>query len=142
MVDDISSLDFGDKLINSMADVRLPKSDSFCFIKPVLLPTDGDSNSNQQNEEEAGTSAVESTSLLAEHKKRHGLFYLPSNDKKDVSSSFPPANDPNQRDNDVEDLVKLTEESLVLKRKPSLIRPRPVVVKLDEGDRHPITVKY
>ncbi|KAL8249125.1 hypothetical protein R6Q59_005993 [Mikania micrantha] len=129
------------KLDSICADVQLPKSESFCLIKPVLLPTNGDSNSNQQNEEESGTSAVESTSLLAEHRKRHGLFYLPSNDKKIASSSFPPANDPNQRDNDVEDLVKLTEESLVLKRKPNLSRPRPVVVKLDEGDRHPITVK-
>ncbi|KAK9065257.1 hypothetical protein SSX86_016640 [Deinandra increscens subsp. villosa] len=129
------------KLDSICADVPLPKSESFSLLKPINLPTDGDSISNQHNEEESETSAAESMSLLAEHRKKHGLFYLSSNDNKNASSSFPPANDPSQRDNDMEDLVKLTEESLVLKRKPNLSRPRPVVVKLDEGDRLPIIVK-
>lgn len=133
--DNLSNLD------RICADVQLPISESFTLIKPTFLPTDGDSISNQQNEEDSEVSAAESTSLLAEHRKRHGLFYLPSDTNKNASSSFPPANDPNQGDNDVDDLVKLTEESLVLKRKANLSRPRPVVVKLDEGDRLPITVK-
>ncbi|KAI3732159.1 hypothetical protein L1987_63358 [Smallanthus sonchifolius] len=129
------------KLDSICADVQLSISESFSLVKPILLPTDGDSVSNQQNEEDSETSPAESMSLLAEHRKRHGLFYLPSDHNKNASSSFPPANDPNQRDNDVEDLVKLTDESLVLKRKPGSNRPRPVVVKLDEGERLPITVK-
>ncbi|KAJ0827273.1 putative adaptor protein complex AP-3, delta subunit [Helianthus annuus] len=129
------------KLDSISADVQLPIIESFSLVKPIFLPADGDSISNQQNEDESETSAAESTSLLAEHRKRHGLFYLPSDHNKNASSSFPPANDPKQRDNDVDDLVKLTEESLVLKRKPNLSRPRPVVVKLDEGDRLPIAVK-
>lgn len=125
------------------ADVQLPISESFSLVKAnIFLPADGDSLSYQQHgEEETETSAAgESTSLLAEHRKRHGLFYLPS-DNNNASTSFPPANDPNHKDSDVADLVKLTEESLVLKRKTNLSRPRPVVVKLDEGDRVPISVK-
>ncbi|XP_071691273.1 AP-3 complex subunit delta [Rutidosis leptorrhynchoides] len=125
------------------ADVKLPITESFSLVKPnKFLPDNGDSLSYQQHEEDETetSSAVESTSLLAEHRKRHGLFYLPA-DNKNVSTSFPPANDPNHIDSDVADLVKLTEESLVLKRKPNLARPRPVVVKLDEGDIVPISVK-
>ncbi|CAH1433743.1 unnamed protein product [Lactuca virosa] len=125
------------KLDTICADVQLPISESFSLVKPVL--TDVDSVSIRQNEESSETSAAESTSLLSEHRKRHGIFYLPSDNNQNASTSFPPANDPNERDNDVEDLVRLTEESLVLKRKSNLSRPRPVVVKLDEGDRLPIT---
>ncbi|PWA64460.1 Adaptor protein complex AP-3, delta subunit [Artemisia annua] len=130
------------KLDSICADVQLPISEKFSLVRPTYLPTDGDSLSSRQNEDESETSAAESTSLLAEHRKRHGLFYLPSDNNKNASTSFPPANDPDHIDKDVEDLVKLTEESLVLKRKPNQARPRPVVVKLDEGDRHPtIAVK-
>lgn len=123
------------------ADVQLPISKSFFLVRPNFLPIDGDNVFSRQNEEESETSAAESTSLLSEHRKRHGLFYLPSDNNQNASTGFPPANDPNQKDNDVEDLVKLTEESLVLKRKSNLARPRPVVVKLDEGERLAITVK-
>ncbi|XP_076882154.1 AP-3 complex subunit delta-like [Bidens hawaiensis] len=129
------------KLDTICADVKLSISDSFCLIKPNILHTDGESVINNQNDEESESSAGESMSLLAEHRKRHGLFYLPSGDNKNASSSFPPANDPNQRDADVDELVKLTDESLVLKKKPNANRPRPVVVKLDEGDRVPIIMK-
>ncbi|KAJ9550674.1 hypothetical protein OSB04_014719 [Centaurea solstitialis] len=123
------------------ADVQLPKTKSFSLIRPGFLPTDGDSVSSRQNEE-SETSAAESTSLLSEHRKRHGLFYLPSDDnKKKASRGFPPANDPNKKGKDVEDLVKLTDESLVLKKKSNAARPRPVVVKLDEGERVPVAVK-
>nr|XP_043613529.1 AP-3 complex subunit delta [Erigeron canadensis] len=124
-------------------DAQLPTCESFSLIKSNFLPNDGDSLSYRQNEEEAETSPVESTSLLAEHRKRHGLFYLPSdnsNNNNNASTSFPPANEPNNEDNDVKDLAKLTEESLVLKRKPNPARPRPVVVKLDEGDRLPTAI--
>lgn len=80
----------------------------------------------------------ESSSLLAQHRRRHGLYYLPS-EKNDASNDYPPANDLRSQD-DAEDLVKLTEQSLVSKKKPNHAKPRPVVVKLD-GDLVPIVAK-
>ncbi|KAI3515728.1 hypothetical protein L1887_14631 [Cichorium endivia] len=120
------------------ANVNIPVSESFSLVKHVL--TDVDSVSSQQNEESSEMSGVESTStsLLSKHRKKHGLFYLPSDTLQNDSTSFPPANDPeNQKDNDVEDLVRLTEESF--KRKSNAPRPRPVVVKLDEGEKFTVT---
>ncbi|KAL4573395.1 hypothetical protein LXL04_020198 [Taraxacum kok-saghyz] len=120
--------------LDNICEQGLPISESFSLVKPVL--TENDSVSIHPNEE---SSEAESSSLLSEHRKRHGLFYLPSDTTQNTSTTFPPANDPNnQIDTDVEDLVRLTEESLVLKKKSTLTRPRPVVVKLDEGDRAPI----
>lgn len=122
------------------ANVNIPVSESFSLVKHVL--TDVDYVSSQQNEESSEMSGVESTStsLLSKHRKKHGLFYLPSDIPENDSRNFPPANDPNnQKDNDVEDLVRLTEESLVLKRKSNVPRPRPVVVKLDEGEKFTVT---
>ncbi|KAJ6839516.1 AP-3 complex subunit delta [Iris pallida] len=86
-----------------------------------------------KEESEPGT---ESTSLLAEHRKRHGLYYLdPEKDGAELND-YPKANDPllslSQGDA-ADELLKLTEKSLI-PRKAKSMKPRPVVVKLDEGD--------
>ncbi|CAN8258913.1 unnamed protein product [Cochlearia groenlandica] len=74
---------------------------------------------------------IESTSLLAEHRKRHGLYYLSSqkiddhNDGGDKNNNtpneYPPANE-------------ISVDSFNPKKKMNHSKPRPVVVKLDEGD--------
>ncbi|KAL3647192.1 hypothetical protein CASFOL_008160 [Castilleja foliolosa] len=79
--------------------------------------------------------STESTSLLAEHRKRHGLYYLPSENAGFISNDYPPAHDP--KDEIIDEaggLVKITEESLVIKKKPNQAKPRPLVVKLDDGE--------
>lgn len=122
-------------------DIEPPSSISFSFGSP-FEENDGVSFSNLQIKEDSEQSN-ESTSLLAEHRKRHGLYYLPSGKSEIISNDYPPANDPmlqgNINDN-ADDLVKLTEESLVSKRKPSHAKPRPVVVKLDEVDEKPVII--
>ncbi|KAH7528729.1 hypothetical protein FEM48_Zijuj05G0103100 [Ziziphus jujuba var. spinosa] len=123
-------------------DVQLPLLNSFSFGSPQSEETNGDSLPDLQNKVESEPSK-ESTSLLAQHRKRHGLYYLPS-EKKEISNDYPPANDlksENDRNNDAENLVKLTEQSLVPKKKPSNAKTRPVVVKLDEGDQVSIAAK-
>ncbi|KAF3456091.1 hypothetical protein FNV43_RR00735 [Rhamnella rubrinervis] len=60
------------------------------------------------------------------------------------SNDYPPANDLKSESNmnyDAEDLVKLTDLSLVPKTKPNHAKTRPVVVKLDEGDQWPLAAK-
>ncbi|KAF5730346.1 hypothetical protein HS088_TW20G00719 [Tripterygium wilfordii] len=99
---------------------------------------------NLHSKEESEPSG-EFTSLLAEHRKRHGLYYLPSEKNGSESNDYPPANDPNSHDildagADAEDLVKLTAQSLVTKKKSTHAKTRPVVVKLD-GDEAPISSK-
>ncbi|XP_022766000.1 AP-3 complex subunit delta [Durio zibethinus] len=119
-------------------DIDQPSSNSFSFGSPYE-EKGGVSFSNLQIKENSRQSN-ESTSLLAEHRKRHGLYYLPSGKSEMISNDYPPANDPmllgNINDN-ADDLVKLTEESLTPKRKPNHAKPRPVVVKLDEVDEKP-----
>ncbi|XWS37638.1 hypothetical protein CRYUN_Cryun19dG0062100 [Craigia yunnanensis] len=122
-------------------DIELPSSNSFSFVSPY--EKDGVSFSNLQIKEDSKQSN-ESTSLLAEHRKRHGLYYLPSGKSEMISNNYPPANDPTLQDNinhNADDLVKLAEESLVLKRKPDHAKPRPLVVKLDEVDEKPVAMK-
>ncbi|OWM83011.1 AP-3 complex subunit delta [Punica granatum] len=88
--------------------------------------------SDLQNGEDSEPSR-ESTSLLIEHRKRHGLYYLPSS----ASNDYPLANDLRSGENDrdeTEDFVRLTAQSLAPKKKPNYSKPRPVVVKLDEGE--------
>ncbi|XP_038981732.1 AP-3 complex subunit delta-like isoform X2 [Phoenix dactylifera] len=85
---------------------------------------------------DAAASSVRSASLLAEHRKRHGLYYLPTEKDETESNDYPRANDPllPASQGDVpEDLVKLTKQSLI-PRKVKHTKPRPVVIKLDEGD--------
>ncbi|XP_077253252.1 delta-adaptin [Tasmannia lanceolata] len=86
--------------------------------------------------------ATESTTLLAQHRKRHELYYLTTKKDEKEFNDYPPANNDTQLSfNAADDLVKLTEQSLVSK-KPNRVKPRPMVVKLDEGDETPIsTVK-
>ncbi|PKA61457.1 AP-3 complex subunit delta [Apostasia shenzhenica] len=80
--------------------------------------------------------ANESTSLLAEHRKRHGLYYLPTEPDENGSNEYPRANEfalSSNSSNTTEDLLKLTDHSLI-SRKMKSAKPRPTVVKLNEGD--------
>ncbi|CAI0450706.1 unnamed protein product [Linum tenue] len=100
--------------------------------------------SDQKEESEPSS---ESTSLLAEHRKRHGLYYLPSEkntEHHEANNDYPPANELKSGvtvSNDAQDLAKLAEQSFLPKRKSKQVKARPVVVKLDEGDVLPISSK-
>ncbi|CAL0323957.1 unnamed protein product [Lupinus luteus] len=122
-------------------DFELPSS-SFGVGGIHVETTFDASSSNLLNSQEPGPLS-ESTSLL-EHRKRHGLYYLPSEKSGAVSDDYPPANDPKLSGNikdEAENLARLTEQSLILKKKPNQVKPRPVVVKLDDGEVAPILVK-
>lgn len=124
-------------------DVQPPSLNSFSFGSLHSEERDGDSLPILQNKEES-QSSNESTSLLSEHRKRHGLYYLPSEKNEIASNDYPPANDLKSQGNlnyDAEDLVKLTDQSLVSKRKSNHAKTRPVVVKLDEGDQWTLAAK-
>ncbi|KAL4179050.1 hypothetical protein AMTRI_Chr13g85340 [Amborella trichopoda] len=90
-------------------------------------------NKQKQEPEPSG----EGKSLLEEHRKRHGLFYLsPSKGETESNLDYPSANvveAPNDTPNAPSDLVRLTEKTFVSK-KPTRAKPRPVVVKIDDGD--------
>jgi len=123
--------------------VELPSPGSFSLTSPYYGESAGFSVSNLQGEEDSEPS-TESTSLLTEHRKRHGLYYLPSEKNKILANDYPPANDPSSGINtndDTEDLVKLADQSLVSKRKPNHAKPRPMVVKLEGGDAAPVVSK-
>lgn len=133
--------DLGD-LETICADIPLPSSNSFYFGSANNGEDAGISLSNLDIKEELEPSN-ESTSLLAEHRKRHGLYYLPSEKGGIASNDYPPANDPKLSEglNDANDLVKLAEQSFVPKKRSNHVKPRPVVVKLDEGDGMPMVSK-
>ncbi|GLJ10009.1 hypothetical protein SUGI_0120040 [Cryptomeria japonica] len=86
----------------------------------------------------------ESTSLLAQHRQRHGAFYLPTGKVEAKTDDYPP---PHTLQNDVpptsldvsKDILKLAEQSF-LSTKPQQTRTkvRPVVVRLEEGDDMPV----
>ncbi|MQL74346.1 hypothetical protein Taro_006707 [Colocasia esculenta] len=83
------------------------------------------------------SSLNESTSLLAEHRRQHGLYYLPTGKDEAEPDGYPRANEPqlpvshsNATDDSINDILQLTKQSLV----PRKTKPRPVVVKLDEGE--------
>ncbi|XP_054821485.1 AP-3 complex subunit delta [Prosopis cineraria] len=123
-------------------DIELPSSSSFSIGGPHFgtAPDASPFNLSKKDETEP---LNESTSLL-EHRKRHGLYYLPSEKNEVSSDDYPPANDPQRKNNlndGSEDLAKLAGQSLNLKKRPSQMKPRPVVVKLDDGDVVPISVK-
>nr|KYP61561.1 AP-3 complex subunit delta-1 [Cajanus cajan] len=123
-------------------DIELPSSSSFSTAGPHLTATSDASSSNPLINEESGA-LNESTSLI-EHRKRHGLYYLPSEKSEIVTDEYPPANDPKSNSNindEASELVKLTEQSLLLKKRTNQTKPRPVVVKLDDGDVAPISVQ-
>ncbi|KAI3473876.1 hypothetical protein Pfo_028057 [Paulownia fortunei] len=110
-------------------DIELPLSTSFSLVKLQMLDVTSIPECQSKEEFEPST---ESTSLLAEHRKRHGLYYLPSENVGMISNDYPPAHDPKDKAfDDAEDLVKLTEQSLVIKKKPNQAKPRPVVFKAD-----------
>lgn len=94
------------------------------------------SRTRSHNEDKPeSVSATESTSLLAEHRKRHGLYYLSTTKDDDGSSDYPRATDSTSVHtySTTEDLLKLAVQSSVPRlTKPS--KPRPTVVKLDEYD--------
>jgi len=82
----------------------------------------------------------ESTSLLAQHRQRHGVFYLPTGKAETKTDDYPPpqlevpsgASDVNK------DILKLAEQSF-LATKPQRTKARPVVIRLDEGDDEPVS---
>ncbi|CAL9152620.1 unnamed protein product, partial [Musa hybrid cultivar] len=79
---------------------------------------------------------IEPSSLLAEHRKRHGLYYLPTEKDEVESNDYPLANEPLlavSHVDDAKDIVKLTAQSFI-PRKAKPTKPRPVVIRLDEGD--------
>ncbi|XP_022575179.1 AP-3 complex subunit delta-like [Brassica napus] len=91
---------------------------------------------DQQEASSSSTSlpAKASSSLLAEHRKRHGMYYLTS-EKNDPDSNgtpkdYPPANDL---------ASEILLDPLDPKRKAKHRKSRPVVVKLDEGGESRIT---
>ncbi|KAF6165663.1 hypothetical protein GIB67_012560 [Kingdonia uniflora] len=124
-------------------DILLPTSSSSFFRTKLFAENEGVSSAfNLQKKEELEPS-TESTSLLAEHRKRHGLYYLPSGKKEDGSNDYPPAHDPHSAIDLIDgaqDLLKLTDTSFVSKKKPNHSKSRPVVVKLDERDELSVSV--
>ncbi|KAL5538577.1 hypothetical protein UlMin_046074 [Ulmus minor] len=126
-----------------LPEIQLPSSSSFSLGIPYQEERTGVLLPNLQNKEDSELSS-ESTFLLSEHRKRHGLYYLPSGKNDSVSNDYPPANDfkssGNSNDGD-EDLVKLTEQSLVPKKRANHAKPRPLVVRLDEGDQVLVAAK-
>ncbi|XP_047973587.1 AP-3 complex subunit delta-like [Salvia hispanica] len=121
-----------DDLEEICGDVKLPLLTSFSLVRPQY--TEASSNADSQAKEESEPSS-ESTSLLAEHRKRHGLYYLAPGNTMVTPNDYPPAHDPKDKvTNEAEDLVKLTERSLSTGKKPSQSKPRPVVVKFDDGE--------
>ncbi|KAL3343557.1 hypothetical protein AABB24_027206 [Solanum stoloniferum] len=116
-------------------DLGLHIPTSFSLGRSISSEKDDVTMSDRQSKEEF--ESTESTSLLAEHRKRHGLYYLQSQKKEMVYDDYPPANDLKTGDNaddEADDLIKLTEQSLFSKKKVNQAKPRPVVVKLDDGD--------
>ncbi|KAH6807685.1 hypothetical protein C2S51_028793 [Perilla frutescens var. frutescens] len=121
-----------DDLEEICGDIKLPLLTSFSLAKPQTVDASGNAECHSKEESEPST---ESTSLLAEHRKRHGLYYLSSGNIGVTSNDYPPAHDPKDKAIDeAEDLANLTVKSLVTGRKPSQSKPRPVVVKFDDGE--------
>ncbi|KAG6404106.1 hypothetical protein SASPL_136346 [Salvia splendens] len=121
-----------DDLEEICGDMKLPLLTSFSLVRSQFAEA---SNSAEWQGKEESELSTESTSLLAEHRKRHGLYYLSPGNRVTTSNDYPPAHDPNDKaiDED-EDLAKLTEKSLVTGKKPSQSKPRPMVVKFDDGE--------
>ncbi|XP_021727692.1 AP-3 complex subunit delta-like [Chenopodium quinoa] len=118
------------------SDIQLNPPSTFSLGTSRSSEKDDYFHSNDQGAEDVDSSTI-SGSLLAQHRKRHGLYYLSSEKDDTGSNDYPPAIESKNLDkngNEVNDLVKLTDQSLKLKKKPSHAKPRPVVVKLDEGE--------
>jgi len=76
------------------------------------------------------------SSSLSEHRKRHGLFYLPTGKNEDELSDYPHANDtlPSCSNETVSDEKSKTVEPLFAGKKSKSTKSRPKVVKLDGED--------
>jgi len=117
-------------------DIQLQPSTSFSLGTSRYRDKAFPLTPNDQFKEDS-ESSTKSESLLAEHRQRHGLYYLPSGKDGAESADYPPANEnkvEGDRHDETSDLVKLTEQSLSVTKKPSRAKPRPVVVKLDDGE--------
>ncbi|KAL6608001.1 hypothetical protein ACP70R_041064 [Stipagrostis hirtigluma subsp. patula] len=79
--------------------------------------------------------SIGSSSLL-EHRKRHGLFYLPTGKAEDEPNDYPHANDPlpSASNETVNDDKSETVESVLAGKKSKPTKSRPKVVKLDGED--------
>lgn len=118
------------------SDIQLHPSVSFSLGTFPSRDEEAPANFNGQSTEDSEP-LTKSGSLLAQHRERHGLYYLPPEKDDAGSNAYPPANDSKVVGNhgdEVNDLVKLTEQSLSFKRKPNHGKTRPVVVKLDESE--------
>ncbi|KNA06963.1 hypothetical protein SOVF_176290 [Spinacia oleracea] len=118
------------------SDLQLSSSTSFSLGTSRSREEDNDPLSNGQGREDLESSTI-SGSLLAQHRKRHGLYYLTSEKDETGSNDYPPATESKYLDkngDEVNDLVKLTEQSLTIKKRQNHAKPRPMVVKLDEGE--------
>jgi len=92
-----------------------------------------------QRTKEESPSIGESTSLLAQHRQRHGVFYLPTGKDETKTDDYPPPQlDVPSGVSDVnKDILKLAEQSF-LATKPQRTKARPAVIRLDEGDDEPV----
>lgn len=81
--------------------------------------------------EESEEQPLESTSFLADHRKRHGVYYLSTEKHETVGGDeFPQAN--NYLDASItESVLDLTHKSLNPSSKSKTTKSRPVVIKLD-----------
>ncbi|XP_068650228.1 AP-3 complex subunit delta-like [Aristolochia californica] len=147
MVDAFSE-ELGPVTVNAQERVRIPDGltlqENLADLDSMLgdefsLPTTFSitDHKNKQNDDLSFSEPLSlSTSALAEHRKRHGFYYLPAERDENQANDYPPANN----DPIVEatrELVKLTDQLLTTK-KPNRVKPRPVVVKLDDGDEAPV----
>ncbi|KAF8095221.1 hypothetical protein N665_0339s0090 [Sinapis alba] len=102
------------------------------FLKPVDKISFSVSRLRIRDKQEASSSTSlppgASSSLLAEHRKRHGMYYLTS-EKNDPDSNGTPSDYSSTNDLASEILL----DPLDPMRKAKHPKPRPVVVKLDEG---------
>ncbi|XP_062212190.1 AP-3 complex subunit delta-like [Phragmites australis] len=76
------------------------------------------------------------SSSLSEHRKRHGLFYLPTGKAEDEPNDYPHANDPlppASNETAIDDKLK-TVEPVFPGKKSKSTKSRPKVVKLDGED--------
>ncbi|KAH7296485.1 hypothetical protein KP509_26G024900 [Ceratopteris richardii] len=79
----------------------------------------------------------ESSSLLAQHRQRHGTYYLPVEKDITAENGYPPPQivqqDIPSTSSAADDIMKLAEQSLTWS-KPRQTKQRPVIVRLDDGD--------
>lgn len=79
----------------------------------------------------------ESASLLAQHRQRHGSYYLPVEKGMTMRDEYPPPqiaqSDAPSTSSASEDIMRLAEQSLSW-TKQRQAKPRPVIVRLDDAD--------